>query len=89
MAMEARFKTQPVKARILTDEYEIEGNVHIKPGHYNGRVSDILNAPEAEFIPVTQATCTSRLSEDSTPIETDCTIVQVKTIKMVFPYDDE
>lgn len=89
MAIEARFKTHPVRARILTDEYEIEGNVLIKPGHYNGRVSDILNAPEAEFIPVTQATCISRASGDSTPIETDCTIAQVKTVKMVFPYDDE
>ena len=88
MAIEARTKTQPVRARILTDEYEIEGNVHIKPGVYRGRVSDILNAPEVEFIPVTQATCTSRASVDSTPVETDCTIVQVRTIRMVFPFED-
>ena len=88
MAIDARAKTQPVRAKILTDEYEIEGNVHIKPGIYRGRVSDILNAPEVEFIPVTQATCTSRGSVDSKPIETDCTILQVRTIRMVFPFDD-
>jgi len=89
VAIEAKVKTLPIRAKILTDEYEIEGNVHLKPGLYRGRVSDILNAPEVEFIPVTQARCTSRASEDSIPVETDCTIVQVKTIKMVFPYDDE
>ncbi len=88
MAIDVRAKTQPVRAKILTDEYEIEGNVHIKPGVYRGRVSDILNAPEVEFIPVTQATCTSRGSADSIPVETDCTIVQVRTIRMVFPFED-
>ncbi|MCL4309442.1 MAG: DUF6812 domain-containing protein [Thermoleophilia bacterium] len=87
MATDARVKTQPVRAKILTDEYEIEGNVHLKPGNHQGRVSDILNAPEVEFIPVTQATCTSR-SSDSRPVQTDCTIVQVKTIRMVFPFED-
>lgn len=88
MAHEAKVKTQQVRAKILTDEYEIEGNVHLKPGSYRGRVSDILNAPEAEFIPVTQARCTSRNSAGSSPVSTDCTIVQVKTIKMVFPFED-
>lgn len=88
MAIDARAKTQPVRAKLITDEYEIEGNVHIKPGVYRGRVSDILNAPEVEFIPVTQATCTSRGSTDSKPVETDCTIVQVRTIRMVFPFED-
>lgn len=88
MAIDARAKTQPVRAKLITDEYEIEGNVHIKPGVYRGRVSDILNAPEVEFIPVTQATCTSRSSAESKPVETDCTIVQVRTIRMVFPFED-
>ena len=86
MAITTKVKTQPVRAKILTDEYEIEGNVFLKPGN-SGRVSDILNAPEAEFIPVTQAMCTSR-STDSVPVRTDCTIVQVRTIKMIFPFED-
>ena len=86
MASYVKTRTHPVRAKILTDEYEIEGNVHLKPGTGN-RVSDILNAPEAEFIPVTQAKCTSRTA-DSTPVRTDCTIVQVRTIKMVFPFED-
>ena len=86
--MTTTLKTQPLRAKILTDEFEIEGNVHLKRGH-SGRVSDILNAPEADFIPVTQAICTSRGSSGSFPVSTDCTIVQVKTIKMVFPVEEE
>lgn len=88
MATDAKVKTRPVRARILTDEYEIEGNVHLKPGAHHGRVSDILNAPEVEFIPVTHATCTNRNAAESIPVKTDCTIVQVKTIKMVLPFED-
>jgi hypothetical protein len=88
LATDAKVKTHPVRARILTDEFEIDGNVHLKPGAGRGRVSDLLNAPEAEFIPVTQAKCTSRNSAGSTPVSTDCTIVQVKTIKMIFQFGD-
>lgn len=88
MAEEAKTRTQPVRAKILTDQYEIEGNVHMKLDKLHGRVSQILDAPDIEFIPVTQATCTSRKSADSQPVQTDCTIVQVKTIRMVFPYED-
>ena len=81
-------ETLPVRARILTDEYDIEGNVHLKKGPYRGRVSDILNAPEIEFIPVTNAKCTSRDSAHAETMEAECTIVQVSSIKMVFPYED-
>jgi hypothetical protein len=83
-----RARTQLVRAKILTDDFEIEGNVQVKQGIETGRVSDILNAPASTFIPVTQASCTSRGAKGSTPISTDCTIVQVRTIKMVFPYED-
>jgi hypothetical protein len=88
LADKAKTRTQPVRAKILTDQYEIEGNVHVKMDKLHGRVSQILDAPDIEFIPVTQATCTSRTSPNPEPVQTDCTIVQVKTIKMVFPYED-
>ena len=88
MAYEDKVKTQLVRAKILTDGYEIEGNVQVKKGIDSGRVSDILDAPDSEFVPVTQAKCTSRFSGASAPVKTDCTILQVKTIKMVFPFED-
>lgn len=88
MAGEAKIRTQPVRAKILTDQFEIDGNVHMKMDKLHGRVSQILDAPDIEFIPVTQATCRNRKSSDPTPVQTDCTIVQVKTIRMVFPHED-
>ena len=88
MVYEDKVRTHLVRARILTGDYEIEGNVHIKQGMDSGKVSDILSAPDSAFIPVTQAKCTNRASASSRPVHTDCTIVQVKTIKMVFPFED-
>lgn len=88
MATYPNVETLPVRARILTDEYDIEGNVHLKKGPYRRRVSDILNAPEIGFIPVTDAKCTSRGNGSAETVQADCTIVQVSTIKMVFPYED-
>jgi hypothetical protein len=88
MTTRTKIKTEPVRAKILTDEYEIEGNVQIRVGRSQPRVTDVLNAPESEFIPVTQARCTSRNAIDPVPVETDCTIVQVKTIKMIFPSEE-
>ena len=88
MATFPNAETLPVRARILTDEYDIEGNVHLKKGPYRGRVSDILNAPEIDFIPVTDAKCTRRGNGSAETVEADCTIVQVSTIKMVFPFED-
>ncbi len=81
-------RTQLVRAKILTSDFEIEGNVQVKQGIDSGRVSDILNAPESAFVPVTQARCTSRTAPGSAPVDTDCTIVQVRSIQMVFPFDD-
>ncbi len=88
MAYDDKVRTQLVRAKILTDDFEIEGNVQVKRGLDSGKVSDILNAPDADFIPVTQAKCTSRGSRRSEPVKTDCTILQVKTIKMIFPFED-
>lgn len=88
MIFDDKARTQLVRAKILTDDFEIEGNVQVRQGIETGRVSDILNAPDSAFIPVTQANCTSRAARGSAPVSTDCTILQVRTIKMVFPYED-
>lgn len=88
MVLDDKMRTQLVRARILTDDFEIEGNVQVKRGLDRGRVSDILDAPGSDFIPVTQAKCTSRGSRKDVPVLTDCTMLQVKMIKMVFPFED-
>lgn len=85
MTTTAKIRPQSVRAKIFTDDYEIEGNVHLNPGTYGGRISDLMQAPGTVYIPVTQARCTSRHMADSTPVMTDCTIVNVRKIKMVLP----
>lgn len=88
MAYDGKARTELVRARILTDDFEIEGNVHVKRGQNWGRVSDILDAPDSQFIPVTEAKCTSRNSHHDKAVLTDCTMLQVRMIKMVFPFED-
>lgn len=81
-------KTNPVRARILTDDFEIEGNIHLKTGPYRSRISDILNSPDVEFLPVTQARCLSRSGKTVPLSDARCTIIQVDSIRMVFPLED-
>lgn len=81
-------KTNPVRARILTDDYEIEGNIHLKSGTYRSRISDILNSPDIEFLPVTQAHCSSRNGKTVPLDSAGCTIIQVESIRMVVPVED-
>lgn len=88
MAVFPAAKTNPVRARILTDDYEIEGNIHLKMGPYRARISDILNSPDIEFLPVTQAHCMSRSGRTVPLSDARCTIIQVNSIRMVFPLED-
>lgn len=36
-------QTQAIRVMVTTDDYEIEGFIHVKPGGYQSRVSDLLN----------------------------------------------
>lgn len=83
-----KIKTQPTKVLITTDDYEIQGLVHIKPGGYQSRVSDLLNARDLHFIPITQATYRSLRHPGEAPRQARTVIVRLDTIKMVVPEDD-
>ena len=52
--LESKITTQAIKVMITTDVYEIEGFLHIKPGGYQSRVSDLLNAKGLQYIPITR-----------------------------------
>jgi len=88
MGVGEKIKTQPKKVLITTDDYEIQGLVHIKPGGYQSRVSDLLNARDLHFIPITQATYRSLRRPDEAPRKAGTLIVRLDTIKMVIPEDD-
>lgn len=82
-----RIRTQPMKVLITTDDYEIRGLIHIKPGGYQGRVSDLLNAKDLQYIPVTQATYRSLRDPALPPQKAWTLILRLDTIKMVIPQD--
>ena len=78
-------QTQTVRVSVTTDDYEIEGFIHVKPGGYQSRVSDLLNVKELHFIPLTQVTYHSLRRPDEPPRTSDTLIVRLDTIKMVVP----
>ncbi|MEK6536030.1 MAG: hypothetical protein AABZ63_00905 [Actinomycetota bacterium] len=78
-------QTEVIGVTITTDDYEIEGFIHIKPGGYQSRVSDLLNVKELHFIPLTQVTYHSLRRPDEPPRTSDTLIVRLDTIKMVVP----
>lgn len=83
--MQAKVPTKPIKVMITTDDYEIQGYLHIKVGGYQSRLSDLLNAKDTKFIPVTDAVYLSVTNPDGRPQQADTMIVRVDTIKAVVP----
>lgn len=84
-----KIQTQAIRVIITTDDYDIEGFMHIKPGGYQSRVSDLLNAKELHFVPITNATCQSLRFPDTPPRKLPTVIVKLDTIKMVVPLNTE
>ena len=83
-----KFQTGTIKVSITTDDYEIEGFVHIKPGSYQSRVSDILNIKELHFIPLTHVTYRSIHNPGEPPRTAETMIVRLDTIKVVVPHEN-
>ncbi|MEK7817710.1 MAG: hypothetical protein AAB281_05595 [Actinomycetota bacterium] len=84
-----RLETQAIRVLVITDDYEIHGSMHIKPGGYQGRVSDLLNHKEVRYIPITDATFKSLEQTDEVARADETLIVRVDTIKMVAPDDED
>lgn len=80
-----RIETEPVHVKVFTDDHEIEGYVHVKPGGYQARVSDLLNHREIRYIPITNATYRSLHDPEDPSHEAETLIVRIDTIKMVVP----
>ena len=80
-----KMETQAIKVMVITDDYEIHGKMHVKPGGYQARVSDILNHKDVRYIPITAATFKSLVRPDEDAQIAEALIVRVDTIKMVAP----
>jgi hypothetical protein len=83
--MEARIPTKPVKVMITTDDYEIQGCLHIKVGSYQSRLSDLLNAKDVKFLPITDAVYLGVNNPEGKPSHADIMIVRIDSIKSVVP----
>ncbi len=78
-----KVRTEVVNVRIFTQDFEIEGEAHAKPGGYSGRISDILNLSKISFLPVTQARYRERSDQLNDFVETDCIMVRLETIEIL------
>jgi len=87
--LDTKIPTKPVKVMITTDDYEIQGHLHIKVGGYQSRLSDLLNSKDARFIPVTDAVYLQVNNPEGEPQHADTMIVRISSIKAVIPYPDE
>ena len=80
-----KIQTEAVKVLVTTDDYEIEGYMHVKPGGYQSRISDLLNVKELHYIPITEATCRKLSDPAAPPRQVHTLILRLDTIKMVIP----
>jgi len=80
-----RLETKPIRVLVTTDDYEIDGYMHIKPGGYQSRVSDILNVKGLHYIPLTDATYRSLHHPEEPVRKVPTLIIRMDTIKMVAP----
>jgi hypothetical protein len=80
-------QTKPIKVMVTTDDYEIQGYMHIKPGGYQSRISDLLNVKELHYVPITDATFRKLRQPDEPPRKAQTLILKLDTIKMVVPLD--
>lgn len=87
--MRARIETQAIRVIVTTEDHEIEGYIHIKPGGYQSRVSDLLNMHDLQYIPITDATITTLSQAHQTPRQVKTIIIRLDTIKMVIPVDGD
>jgi hypothetical protein len=83
--METKVPTKPVKVMITTDDYEIQGYLHIKVGGYQSRLSDLLNAKDTKFLPVTDVVFLGVNNPEGEPTSADTMIIRIESIKSVVP----
>jgi hypothetical protein len=80
------------RQRILleTEQHRIRGTVHLSRDGYRSRVSDLLNASERDFLPLTDATVEPLTAgEGRSPQAHAFLAVQRRHVVLVVPLDPE
>ena len=88
-SMHTKIETRPVHVIVTTDDYEIDGYMHVKPGGYQSRISDLLNMREIHYIPITDASFRNVRFPEQPVRQAGTVIVRLDTIKMVVPIGSE
>ncbi|MHB9111256.1 MAG: DUF6812 domain-containing protein [Thermoleophilia bacterium] len=81
----SHIETKAIRVLITTEDYEIDGYMHIKPGGYQSRVSDLLNVKGQQYLPLTNATYRNINNPDALAHKVETLIIRMDTIKMVAP----
>lgn len=78
-----KVRTEPIRVRIFTPDFEIEGQAHAKPGGYAGRVTDVLNMSKVYFMPITDARYRARGAKASDFTDSECIVIRVSSIEIL------
>lgn len=78
-----KVKTDMAPVRIFTDAMVVEGNAHIKPGSYAGRISDVLNRTHTNFMPITEARYRLMKAEEAEYVSSSCLLVNIADIVLL------
>jgi hypothetical protein len=77
--------TKPIKVLITTDLEVIQGYLHVKVGGYQSRISDLLNAKDIKFLPITDAVFLNVNNPKKEPDQVETIIVRIDSIRSVVP----
>lgn len=83
--MDPKVETRPIRVMVTTNQYEIQGDLHIMAGGYQSRISDLLNRRDNKFIPITNALFLSVRDPNAEPRKADTVLVKVDCIEMIVP----
>lgn len=81
-------KTNKVDVEIFTNNLKIIGFAHLRPDSYRGRLTDLLNEQNLNFLPVTDAKVFRRDTEEII-YKTDCIALNKDLIEAVIPIDNK
>ena len=77
------FKTNRILVKIYTADFVIQGNVHLKLGGYQERISDLLNLGKMKYLPVTEVKYNFRSKKNGEQVESTCVIINVDSIEVI------
>jgi hypothetical protein len=83
-----RVDQRPTRILAETERYVITGTVFLPPDGYRSRLSDYLNAPEHEFLALTDVEL-SRLNNTAPPEKHKFLALSVRHVVFAVPLEDQ